>query len=101
MVDWGETVEEAARRELDEETGLEIAFMGRLIGVYSWPERDPRSHSIAIAVAAEVRGEFEIGDPLEVSEIRAFAPDEVPFGYMSYGTETMLRDYLEGRTVVA
>lgn len=101
MVDWGETIEVAARREMFEETGLEITAMGRLVGVYSAPERDPRSHAIAIAVACEVRGEPEIADPLEVSEIRAFARDELPFGYMSHGTEPMLRDYLEGRTVVA
>lgn len=101
LIDWGETVEEAARRELEEETGFEVGRMGRLVGVYSWPERDPRSHSIAIAVAAEVRGDPEIGDPLEVSEIHAFSGASVPFGYMSYGTETMLRDYLEGRTVLA
>lgn len=101
MVDWGETVEETARRELEEETGLALAFMGRLVGVYSWPERDPRTHSIAIAVSAEVRGEFEIGDPLEISEIYAFTADALPFGYMSYGTETMLRDYVDGRTTVS
>ncbi|CAN5324943.1 NUDIX hydrolase [soil metagenome] len=101
LIDWGETVEEAARRELQEETGFEVARVGRLVGVYSWPERDPRSHSIAIAIAADVRGNAEIGDPLEISEIHAFTQDTLPFGYMSYGTETMLRDCLENRTVVA
>ncbi len=101
MVDWGETVEETAIRELEEEAGLEIVRLQRLIGVYSSPERDPRSHSIAVTVAAEVRGEPRIGDPLEISEIHAFAAEELPFGYMAHGMEAMLRDYLEGRTVVA
>jgi len=44
----GETVEEAALRELKEETGIE----GRdpqLIGVYSDPARDPRHHTISVA----------------------------------------------------
>ncbi len=61
----------------------------------------PEATPIAIVIAADVRGNAEIGDPLEISEIHAFTKDTLPFGYMSYGTETMLRDYLENRTVVA
>ncbi len=101
IVDWGETVEETASRELEEEAGLEIVRIERLVGVYSSPERDPRSHSIAVTIAAEVRGDPRVGDPLEISEVHAFAAEELPFGYMSHGMEAMLRDYLEGRTVVA
>jgi 8-oxo-dGTP diphosphatase len=101
MVDWGETVEEAAGRELEEEAGLEIVRTLRLVGVYSSPERDPRSHSIAVAVAAEVRGEPRVGDPLEISEIQTFAAEELPFEYMAHGMEAMLRDHLAGRTALA
>lgn len=101
MVDWGETIEEAAGRELEEEAGLEIVRARRLVGVYSSPERDPRVHAIVIVVAADVRGDPAIGDPLEVSEVHAFTEDRLPFGYMGDGTEAMLRDYLEGRTVLA
>ena len=101
LVDWGETVEEAARRELEEETGMEVARMGRLVGVYSAPGRDPRGHSVTILVAAEVRGRPSISDPLEISEIHAFAPAEVPFQHMALGTDVMLRNYLTGQTVIA
>ncbi|CAN5581673.1 NUDIX hydrolase [soil metagenome] len=101
MVDWGETVEEAAGRELEEEAGLESVRTLRLVGVYSSPERDPRSHSIAVAVAAEVRGEPRVGDPLEISEIQTFAAEELPFEHMAHGMEAMLRDHLAGRTALA
>lgn len=48
FVEVGETVEEAARRELMEETGVEAASL-TLIGVYSKPDRDPRGHTCSVA----------------------------------------------------
>ena len=100
IIDWGETVEEAAHRELEEETGLELVSVERLVGVYSSPERDPRGHAISILVAARVRGEMEIEDLLELSEVHVFAVAEIPFGHMAFDGEQQLRDYLQGRTVV-
>lgn len=100
MVDWGETVEQAARRELEEETGLRLVSMERLVGVYSSPRRDPRTHAISITLAAGVEGEMEIHDPLELSEIQAFVPAELPLGHLAFDMDQQLRDYLERRTVV-
>ena len=100
LIDWGETVEEAGRRELDEESGLALDEVERLVGVYSSPRRDPRAHSISVVIAARVSGEPEIQDRLEVSEIRAFRRDEIPMGYLSHDHAEHVRDYLEGRTAV-
>ena len=100
MVDWGETLEEAARRELEEETGLEWVRLRRLVGVYSSPTRDPRAHAVSVTLAVDVRGEPEIRDTMEISEIHAFAPSEIPFGYLSFDGEQQLRDYLDGRVAV-
>lgn len=47
FVELGETVEQAAVREAEEETGLEVELEG-ILGVYSDPERDPRGHIISI-----------------------------------------------------
>src|SRR5579872_4290316 len=54
FVEYGEETEAAARRELEEETGL-VARQLRLVGVYSRPDRDPRGHTISVAylIAAE------------------------------------------------
>lgn len=47
FIEVGETTEEAALRELKEETGIDGAIL-RLVGVYSDPKRDPRRHVISI-----------------------------------------------------
>ena len=100
MVDWGETIEETARRELEEETGLTWVRLMGLVGVYSSPARDPRTHAVSVTVAAEVRGEPEIHDPLEISEIHAFSPADLPFDYLAFDGEQQLRDYLAGQVAV-
>lgn len=54
FVEVGETVEEAALRELKEETGIEGRIAG-LVGVYSDPKRDPRGHTVSCAFLVRPR----------------------------------------------
>jgi 8-oxo-dGTP diphosphatase len=54
FVDIGETVEEACRRELLEETGVRAGKL-ELLGVYSDPKRDPRGHTCSVAFLTLVR----------------------------------------------
>ena len=53
FVEIGETVADACRRELREETGI-VAGMLELVGVYSDPNRDPRGHTCSVAYLAQV-----------------------------------------------
>lgn len=68
FVDPDETVEDAARRELKEETGL-VADRLRLIGVYSDPRRDPRGRVVSFAfIVNSWSGELLAGDDAASAE---------------------------------
>jgi ADP-ribose pyrophosphatase/8-oxo-dGTP diphosphatase len=101
MVNWGEDISTSIERELAEETGLEVAKIRRLVGVYSSPERDPRVHSICVVVEVEVQGKMEIRDTIEVSEVKAFLPDSIPIGTLSHDHDRQLQDYFNGQTTLA
>lgn len=101
MVDWGEDIAATVRRELAEETGLELVKIRRLVGVYSQPDRDPRIHSICIVVEAEVKGRMQVQDTLEVMEIQAFSPKSLPPGQLSHDHTQQLQDYFDGLTTLA
>lgn len=51
FVEIGESVEDACRRELREETAVEVEEL-LLVGVYSKPNRDPRGHTVSVAFLA-------------------------------------------------
>ncbi|AFY85055.1 NUDIX domain-containing protein [Oscillatoria acuminata] len=101
MVDWGEDIPNTLKRELTEETGLEVTEVGRLIGIYSAPDRDPRIHSICVVVAAQVQGEMKIYDTAEILEVKAFDRDSLPLGQLSHDHDRQLQDFLNGVTTVA
>jgi 8-oxo-dGTP diphosphatase len=68
FVDVGETVEDACRRELMEETGVKAGKL-RLIGIYSAPHRDPRGHTAAVAYLTRIRSAKPIaGDDAATAE---------------------------------
>jgi len=85
----GESAQEGARRETEEETELRVE-VGRLIGVYS----RPHAGVVTIVYEATVVG----GSPApaaETSEVRAFGPDEIPWDELAFTTvESALRDWV-------
>ena len=101
LVDWGEDIATAAARELNEETGLEMVGVPRLVGVYSGPNRDPRMHSICITVAATVRGEFNILDTAEIVAVKAFSQAELPLEDLAHDHASQLSDFLKGTVSLA
>jgi len=81
LVEYGETVEQAAIREAKEETGLEVKLI-RLVGVYSDPTRDPRGHYISIAYLAEaVSGELKAATDAEEVKVFERKPKRLAFDH--------------------
>lgn len=73
FVDQGETLEDAARREVREEVGIELGEI-RYFGSQPWPF----PHGLMIGFIAEwASGELE-PNPGELDEAGWFAPDELP-----------------------
>ncbi len=62
FVEYGETVEDAVVREIEEETGLKTEIKN-LFGVYSDPGRDPRGHTVSVVFELKANsGELKGGD---------------------------------------
>ncbi len=101
IVDWGEDISTTVKRELAEETGLDLIKIRRLVGVYSAPDRDPRIHSIVVVVEADVEGTMQVGDRTEVLDVQAFVPPNLPQGKLAHDHERQLRDYFDGSTTLA
>lgn len=68
FVDVGESVEDACRRELMEETGVKAGKL-TLVGVYSDPGRDPRGHTVAVVFVTKLRSAQAVaGDDAAAAE---------------------------------
>jgi 8-oxo-dGTP diphosphatase len=79
FVEVGETVEQAARREAAEETGLAVELAG-LVGVYSDPERDPRGHNVSVAFLARVLS-GELSAATDATEASLLDPGTVELAF--------------------
>lgn len=90
FVDIGETVEEAAKRELMEETGLQATSL-ELVGVYSRPDRDPRGHTCSVAFLASVKpADSHAGDDADaVAWVRNFDAIEIAFDHREIITDAL------------
>jgi ADP-ribose pyrophosphatase YjhB (NUDIX family) len=93
FVDYGESLEDAARREAREETGLKVALLGQL-HTYSDPQRDPRQHTITTVFVASSQGTPKAADDARSLEI--FATEDLPRP-LAFDHARILADYLKVR----
>jgi 8-oxo-dGTP diphosphatase len=93
FVDYGESLEEAARREAFEETGLAVHNLCQF-HAYSDPQRDPRQHTISMVFTADASGEPQAGD--DAQDARIFLFDKLPTP-ICFDHALILNDYAAGK----
>jgi 8-oxo-dGTP diphosphatase len=89
FVDYGESVEAAACREAQEETGLTIQLVEQF-QVYSDPQRDPRQHTISVVFLAEAIGEPQAAD--DAKNLGIFELWQIPQN-LCFDHDRILQDY--------
>ncbi len=80
FVDQDEDLADAARRELNEETHLEVEHL-RQLGAYGKPGRDPRGHTVSVVFLAELGSNasiqgLEAGD--DATDAQFFSTNALP-----------------------
>ncbi len=91
FVEVGESVEEAAVREMEEETGLKVKLSG-LLGVYSDPKRDPRFHVVSVVFIGDARGEPRAGS--DAKQVRVFRLEDIPLDRLVFDHKRIILDFL-------
>ena len=90
FVNYGEKTENAAIREMFEETGLKTKI-NHLVGVYSDPNRDPRGHTVSVVYLLDVyEGKLKGGD--DALEAKFFDLNNLPD--LSFDHENIIKDVM-------
>jgi len=93
FVDYGESYEQAARREAMEETGLAVTDL-RQFHTYSDPGRDPRQHTASTVFIASAEGEPVAGD--DAGKAALFTSTDLP--QLAFDHARILADYYAAKT---
>ncbi|NPA32404.1 MAG: NUDIX hydrolase, partial [Aquificae bacterium] len=84
-------VEDAAVREMKEETGLDVKLT-RLLGVYSDPSRDPRAHVVSVVWVGDASGEPKAGS--DAKEVKVFKLEEIPLSRLVFDHKKIILDFM-------
>ncbi len=92
-MEWGETVEQALKREAMEEVGVEVEIVRFTGRYYDKPGRHPSKTMICLPHICKIKsGEPVANQPEEVEEVRWFDPEEIKNLPMGYDHKQMLED---------
>jgi len=89
FVDKGESVEEAVRREVKEETNLDFVDF-RQFKVYSQPNRDPRFHTASVVFIGKGKGKLSASS--DAKNVKVFKLDDLP-SKIAFDHRKILQDY--------
>jgi len=94
FVDYGESLEEAVRREAEEETGLELEDLEQF-HTYSKPGRDPRFHTISTVYIARGKGKPKSGS--DAANLKVVKIGELKDYDFAFDHKQIIEDYLRYR----
>lgn len=87
-----EELEDAARRELEEETNVKDIFLQQL-GAYGGVRRDPRGRVLSIAFLALIKANQELRAATDAAEAKWFPIDDLP--KLAFDHATIIADALK------
>ncbi len=91
FVDYGESLEDAVKREAKEETNLDLTEI-RQFHTYSNPQRDPRFHTIGTVFIAKAKGRPRAGD--DAAGLEIIKRSEVEKLDFAFDHKKIIQDYL-------
>jgi O-acetyl-ADP-ribose deacetylase (regulator of RNase III)/ADP-ribose pyrophosphatase YjhB (NUDIX family) len=91
FVDNYESVEDAVRREMKEETDLELTDL-KQFHVYSKPGRDSRFHTIGVVFTAKGKGTPKAGD--DAAGLKIIKLDEIDKINFAFDHREIIKDYI-------
>ena len=92
FVEYGESIEDAARREIKEECGVSITDLQQF-HVYSLPNRDPRFHVVDMVQCARTDNVPEAGSDASKAFVCPF--DKIPWKELTFDHSKIIQNYLD------
>ena len=94
FVDYGESLEDAVKREAKEETNLDLTEI-KQFHTYSNPQRDPRFHTIGTVFIAKAKGKPQAGD--DAAGLKVVPLNEIKGLDFAFDHKEIIEDYLKSR----
>ncbi len=94
FVDYNESLEEAVRREMKEETGLDLLEL-KQFHTYSDPDRDPRFHTICTVFTAKAKGKPKAGD--DAADLKVIQLKDIEGMEFAFDHKKILQDYIKSK----
>jgi O-acetyl-ADP-ribose deacetylase (regulator of RNase III)/ADP-ribose pyrophosphatase YjhB (NUDIX family) len=91
FVDYGESLEDAVKREAKEETNLDLIEI-KQFHTYSDPQRDPRFHTVGTVFTAKAKGKPKAGD--DAASLKVVKLNELAKLKFAFDHKKIISDYL-------
>lgn len=92
FVDYGESLEDAVKREAKEETNLDLIEI-KQFHTYSNPQRDPRFHTIGTVFIAKAKGSPKAGD--DAAGLKFIKRSEIGKLDFAFDHKKIIQDYMK------